>query len=164
MGDTDKPKVFLSSTYIDLAEIRAEIRQWLSGIFGTELIVMETFGSDADPPDINSVRRLRECDLFIGIFAHRYGTIDQESGKSITELELDEARRAFSSGVLRDILLYVINKDAKWLIEYKEKSHVAQTNLQRLKEKSRQHTYTSFKSKKELLFSIYRSNKTSKTN
>ena len=64
-------KIFISSTYHDLAEVRSKIRNWLSGIFGTDLIIMETFGSDADPPDVYSVRRVGECDLFIGIYANR---------------------------------------------------------------------------------------------
>ena len=87
-------KVFLSSTFVDLGKARAEVSAWLSGVFGAELIVMETFGSDPTPPDITSIRRVRECDDFIGIYARRYGTVDQNSGKSITELELDEAKNA----------------------------------------------------------------------
>ena len=82
------PKIFVSSTFVDLSAVRGEICKWLTGLFGAELIVMETFGSDAAPPEISSVRRVRECDLFVGIYAHRYGTINESSGKSITELEL----------------------------------------------------------------------------
>ena len=88
MGTASQVKIFLSSTSIDLSEIRIEVSRWLTGIFGAELIIMETFGSDATSPDVNSVRRVRECDLFVGIYAHRYGTVDQATGKSITELEL----------------------------------------------------------------------------
>jgi hypothetical protein len=79
---------------------------WLTGIFGASLVVMETAGSDAAPPNITSVRRVRQCDIFVGIYGHRYGTIDQISGKSITELELDEARNAQSTGVVSHLLLY----------------------------------------------------------
>ena len=117
---------------------------------------METFGSDADPPDVYSVRRVGECDLFIGIYAHRYGTIDKDTGKSIAELELDEAKTTFSSGVLKDILLYVIDKDSDWKSEHKETKPLAQAGLQRLKEKSRSHTHTSFKSGEDLLYFIVR--------
>ena len=70
-------KVFLSSTFVDLGKARAEVSAWLTGVFGAELIVMETFGSDTTPPDITSIRRVRECDAFIGIYARRYGTVDQ---------------------------------------------------------------------------------------
>jgi hypothetical protein len=156
MPGAQQHKVFVSSTYLDLAEIRLQINEWLSGIFGSELIVMETFGSDADPPDIYSVRRVRECDLFIGIYAQRYGTIDRQSGKSITELEFDEAIAAFSSGILKDVLLYVIDPESDWQSENKETSEAAKTGLERLKKKCRSHTYTAFKSGQDLLYCIIR--------
>ncbi len=156
MPGAQQHRIFLSSTFLDLAEIRSQINKWLSGIFGSELIVMETFGSDGDPPDINSVRRVRECDLFIGIYAHRYGTIDRQSGKSITELELDEARAAFSSGVLKDILLYVVDPRSDWQSCHKENSAVAKAGLERLKEKCRSHTYAVFKNGQDLLYCIIR--------
>jgi len=98
----DTPKVFLSSTFVDLASVRTKISRWLTGLFDTKLVIMETFGSDAAPPEINSVRRVRECDLFVGIYAHRYGKIDEASGASITELELDEASVSLSAGTMRD--------------------------------------------------------------
>lgn len=149
-------KIFLSSTSRDLSQTRARISQWLSGIFGVELIVMETFGSDDAPPDINSVRRVRECDLFVGIYAHRYGTVDEATGKSITELELDEAKIALSSGVLGHLLLYCIGDDAPWPDEYRESGEQAQQGLRRLKTKVAQHTYTRFNTKDELTFYILR--------
>jgi hypothetical protein len=95
--------IFISSTYVDLVQIRQEVIDWISQVFGPTLIVMETFGSDAAPPDIVAVRRVRECDFFIAIYARRYGTVEPTSGKSVTELELDEAERAHSSGIIRDI-------------------------------------------------------------
>jgi hypothetical protein len=150
------PKVFLSSTFVDLAAVRGEISRWLAGLFEAKLIVMETLGSDSAPPEINSVRRVRECDLFIGIYAHRYGTIDERSGKSITELELDEASTALSAGTMRDILLFTINVDSPWLSEHKETGAIAVAGLARLKTKVKSHTYTSFSGKEDLIFYVIR--------
>lgn len=152
----NNPKVFLSSTFVDLATVRGEIFRWLTGLFDTKLIVMETFGSDSAPPEINSVRRVRECDLFIGIYAHRYGTIDERSGKSITELELDEASVALSAGTMRDILLFTINVDSSWLSEHKETEAIAAAGLARLKTKAKSHTYTLFSGKEDLIFYVIR--------
>jgi hypothetical protein len=156
MSTTPKIKIFLSSTYTDLSAIRTKVSEWLAGVFGADLIIMETFGSEAAPPDVNSVRRVRSCDLFVGIYAHRYGTVDQATGKSIVELELDEAKRAFSSGVLNDILLYLIDEASPWPNEHRETSQVAETGLKRLKQKARQHTVTFFKREDDLLFFISR--------
>lgn len=149
-------RVFLSSTFVDLAQIRAEIAKWLSGVFGAELVIMESFGSEAIPPDINSVRRVRECDIFVGIYARRYGTVDDTSGKSITELELDEAKNALSSGVVRTILLYLLSAEASWLPPLEETSPEARVRLTGLFEKARQHTCTYFARAEELPFLVVR--------
>src|SRR5712692_6374122 len=98
MTNQREARIFLSSTFVDLKATRSEITKWLRGVFEADLIIMETFGSDAAPPDIFSVRHVRDSDLFVGIYAHRYGTIDPKSGESITELELDEAKRSLSAG------------------------------------------------------------------
>ncbi len=150
------PKVFLSSTFVDLASVRTEISRWLTGLFDTKLVIMETFGSDAAPPEINSVRRVRECDLFIGIYANRYGTIDDASGKSITELELDEASASLSAGTLQDILLFSIDENSTWLSDYRENEAAAITGLTRLRLKAKLHTYTSFHGQADLLFCVTR--------
>lgn len=117
---------------------------------------METFGSDADPPNVNSVKRVRKSDIFIGIYAHRYGSVHEESGESLTELELDEAKRAFGSGLLSNIFLYMIDLDSKWLAEHKETNESSRAGLQRLKEKAQKHTYTFFISKEDLIYKIMR--------
>jgi Domain of unknown function (DUF4062) len=150
------PKIFLSSTYIDLRDVRAQVIRWLTGIFGASLVVMETAGSDAAPPNILSIRRVRQCDIFVGIYGHRYGTIDQISGESITELELDEARSAQSTGVISDLLLYTIDPKSAWLSEFADTSDEAQKGRSRLAQKLSQHTYTICRTETELLFSIVR--------
>src|SRR6266852_5083332 len=113
-GLTTEVRVFVSSTFLDLQDSRAEVSRRLRETFGAQLITMETFGSDEAEPRISSVRRVRECDVFVGIYARRYGTVDAESGKSITELELEEAERTHSAGNVRAILLYVLNDQAPW--------------------------------------------------
>jgi len=99
-------RIFLSSTFVDLEELREEIARRLRDVFGSHLLVMESFGSDAAPPVISAIRRVRESDLFIGIYARRYGAVDPATGKSITELELEEAERSLSAGALTNVLLY----------------------------------------------------------
>ncbi|MGD0226055.1 MAG: DUF4062 domain-containing protein [Terriglobia bacterium] len=157
MGDlaTDI-RVFLSSTFIDLKDLRQEIANRLRQIFGAQLLTMETFGSDEAPPEISSVRRVRECDVFIAIYAHRYGTVDAASGKSITELELDEAERAFSAGNIIGILIYVLAKDASWPSNLREMEPAATERLSRLKQRARLHTITPFHDREEVLFSVIR--------
>jgi hypothetical protein len=150
------PTIFLSSTFVDLAVIRKELSHWLSQVFGVDLVIMETFGSDAAPPHVMSVRKVRECDIFVGIYAHRYGTIDPTSGKSITELELDEAERAHSAGIVRDLLLYLHDEKSPWPPEHRENNEVASRKLAHLRERAKSHTCSYFGAANELLLAVMR--------
>ena len=150
------PTVFISSTFVDLAGIRQNLIRWLSEVFGVELVVMETFGSDAAPPDITSVRQVRDSDLFIGIYARRYGTVDPVSEKSITEMELDEAERAYSTGVVRDLLLYTLDERAPWPPDWEEKDAYAQRKLAQLRARVQTHTPFYFKNEHDLLLGVTR--------
>jgi hypothetical protein len=146
--------IFISSTFIDLKELRSTVSARLRDVLGAQLITMETFGSDDAPPDILSVRQVRQCDIFVGIYARRYGTVDQMTGKSITELELDEAERAFSAGTLTGILLYLLEDDAPWPEEFIEADSISTGKLSLLKQRARQHTVTRFRSPEDLPFMV----------
>jgi conflict system STAND superfamily ATPase/uncharacterized protein DUF4062 len=147
-------RVFLSSTFVDLREVRAQLSYRLLQIFGAQLITMESFGSDAAPPEISSIRRVRECDIFVGIYARRYGTIDPKTGKSITELELDEAERAVSAGNVTAILVYLLDDTVTWPSHYADSEATAVAKLAHLKERARQHTITPFYDQEDLAFSV----------
>jgi hypothetical protein len=84
--------VFVSSTFADLEEYRAAIREALHRL---ELVVrgMEYFGAQPDSPRDECLRIVRTCTAYVGVFAMRYGSIDQSTGKSFTHLEYDEAQR-----------------------------------------------------------------------
>jgi Domain of unknown function (DUF4062) len=155
-GLSTEVRIFISSTFLDLRELRAEVSRRLREIFGAHLITMETFGSDEAEPKISAIRRVRECDLFVGIYARRYGTVDPESGKSITELELEEAQSAQSAGSVGGILLYVLKQNASWPSTYDETNPTALEKLARLKQRARQHTVTEFDVPGDLPFLVIR--------
>lgn len=149
-------RIFLSSTFVDLKELREEVARRLRDVFGAHLLVMESFGSDAAPPVISAIRRVRESDLFIGIYARRYGAVDPGTGKSITELELEEAERSLSAGTLTNVLLYWLDEDAGWLPHLCETDGVAIMRLRALREHSKQHTYTPFREPGDLPYFVIR--------
>src|SRR5712691_4222833 len=151
-----EPRVFHSSTFVDLKSARAQIRAWLDTVFDVPLLVMESFWSETAPPDVNSVRRMREAELFIGIYGFRYGQIEPTSGKSITELELDEAERMHSAGVLRAIFLYKADENAAWLKEHAETDASKRQLQDKLRLRIASHTYTSFSKQSELVLSVVR--------
>jgi len=82
--------VFISSTSVDLTEYRkAAIEVCLR--LGFLPIGMEYFGPMGVGATEGSKRKLDEADLYVGIFAHRYGYIEDGYDKSVTEIEFDYA-------------------------------------------------------------------------
>ena len=84
--------VFVSSTFVDLQPYRNAVCDALHRL---EAVVrgMEYFGALPETPRDECLRIVRSCSFYIGIFAMRYGSIDGESGKSLTQLEYEEAQR-----------------------------------------------------------------------
>jgi hypothetical protein len=54
---------------------------------------MEYFGSLPETPKDECLRIVRTCRAYVGIFAMRYGSPDPTTGKSLTQLEYEEAQR-----------------------------------------------------------------------
>lgn len=85
-------KVFLSSTYKDLKEYRRAamdgLRRLNTGVRG-----MEFFGARPEEPVEACLSEVEACELFVGIYAHRYGYIPDGSQISITEQELRHAQK-----------------------------------------------------------------------
>lgn len=84
--------VFVGSTFLDLQMNREAVRQALHRL---EKVVrgMENFGSLPDTPKEECLRIVRTCRAYVGIFAMRYGSVDPATGKSLTQLEYEEAQR-----------------------------------------------------------------------
>jgi hypothetical protein len=104
-------KIYISSTYKDLVEHRASVRDalWKAG---HEVRAMEAYlASDERPADV-CCKDVGECEIYVGIFAWRYGFIPEEDNpekKSITELEYLHA------GELgRERLIFLLDEDADW--------------------------------------------------
>jgi tetratricopeptide (TPR) repeat protein len=79
-------KVFISSTSLDLQPYRAAVANALERL-GQQAGRMEVFGARPDSPSGASLAEVDACDLFVGIYAHRYGFVPPGSDASITEQE-----------------------------------------------------------------------------
>jgi hypothetical protein len=86
------PLIFVSSTMDDLADYRLAIQQSFPALDALYR-GMEFFGARPYRAHDVIVQELLECDLYLGILAHRYGAIDPDSGMSYTELEYQTAKR-----------------------------------------------------------------------
>ncbi len=85
-------KIFLSSTYVDLIEYRRAAAEALERL-GQQVERMEIFGARPVEPSDACLSEIENCDLFVGIYAHRYGHIPDGSTVSITEAEFRHARK-----------------------------------------------------------------------
>ena len=85
-------KVFISSTYKDLIEYRAAAIRAVEGT-NYQASKMEVFGARPDEPSDACLKEVGESDLFVGIYALRYGFIPEGADISITEMEYLHAKK-----------------------------------------------------------------------
>lgn len=87
-------KIYISSTYSDLKEYREAVYDILRKM-RHDVIAMEDYNSSDERPLEKCLADVdNNCDLYVGIFAWRYGYIptkDNPLNKSITELEYRQA-------------------------------------------------------------------------
>ncbi len=85
--------IYVSSTFKDLEECRDKVRVTLKRM-SHEDIAMEYYVAEDKRPLDKCLEDVASCDLYIGIFAWRYGYTPEGYDKSITELEYKEAAKA----------------------------------------------------------------------
>jgi hypothetical protein len=88
------PTVFLSSVARGLEEYREAAYRAIEGMDGYHCVRMEDFGARASTPYNVCLDRVRECDFFVAILGHNYGSNAPETGKSYSESEYDAAAKA----------------------------------------------------------------------
>jgi hypothetical protein len=99
------PSIFVSSTFIDLQHHRQLVLNAIGGLeFASQ--AMEVFGALPGTPKDECLRLVRSADVYVGIFAMRYGFVDPHSSKSLTQLEYEEAQALHLPS-----LIYIINED-----------------------------------------------------
>jgi Domain of unknown function (DUF4062)/Tetratricopeptide repeat len=104
-------RIYVSATYADLKEHRDKAYRALRQL-GHNAIAMEDYVATDQRPLDKCLEDVAACDLYVGIFAHRYGYIPDQNdpdGRSITELEY---RHAQALGIPR--LVFVLDEGAPW--------------------------------------------------
>ena len=101
-------RAYLSSTYSDLREFREAVRIALTRQ-SVDLLAMEGYVAGDERPLDKCLADVAKCDLYIGLFAWRYGFVPPGHDKSITELEYREAVRL---GI--PCLIFLLAEDASW--------------------------------------------------
>jgi hypothetical protein len=136
--------VMVSSTARDLPEHRKEVLDAClrQGMFPK---MMEHLAASDDGGLAESLKLVDEADIYLGIFAHRYGFVPKGKAKSITHYEYD---RATKRGIPR--LIFIMHEEHPIKAGDVELGKGAE-KLAKLKEKlGKEHTVNFFKSPAEL--------------
>ena len=99
-----KKTIFISSTFQDLQLHRNQIWKVLQD-FDVNITGMEAFGARKSTPLETCIKEIDESDNYIGIISVCYGSIDEITGKSYTQLEYEKAKE---KGL--EILIYLIDE------------------------------------------------------
>ena len=105
--------LYLSSTYEDLKEYREVVYKALRKS-GYDVIAMEDYVATDQRPVNKCLADVRKADIYLGIFAFRYGYIPPQSHGtpaklSVTELEFREAE-----SLKKPVLTFLVNEDTPW--------------------------------------------------
>ena len=121
--EMDKPlRIFISSTWEDLQPEREAVEKALHRMRGAAFVGMEYFGSRPETPKEVSLAEVDRSDVYIGIFAHRYGS-------GITEAEY---RRAQERGI--PCLIYFKDDSMSVPSAHREQDPEKITKLEALKD------------------------------
>jgi len=104
-------KIYISSTFTDLEQVRERVYRELRSL-RHDVVAMEDYVAADKRPLDQCLQDVRAADVYVGIFAWRYGYVpvkDNPEQKSITELELREAER-----LGKPRLVFVLKSTAPW--------------------------------------------------
>jgi hypothetical protein len=104
-------RIYISSTYSDLKECREKVYHKLREL-QHDVIAMEDYVAADQRPLDKCLEDVAKSDLYVGLFAWRYGYIpphDNPEHKSITELEY---RKAIETG--KSHLIFLLEEQVAW--------------------------------------------------
>lgn len=139
-------KIYVSSTYLDFQDYRAQVERVIRRM-GHEDVAMEYYVAEDQRPVDRCLSDVAACDLYIGIFAWRYGWIPKKNNRkklSITEMEYRQAQKTG-----KPCLIFLLDGKAPWPPDFVDDD---KTQIKRLRnELSERHgTGPGFKSVDEL--------------
>jgi Domain of unknown function (DUF4062) len=100
------PRVFISSTYVDLADARSVVEHYFRELL-YETVAFERGGIHFDPRkplDLSCYEAVKDCDMMILIIGGRYGspaseTYNSSDGQSYNSITKAEFLEALSAGI-----------------------------------------------------------------
>lgn len=130
--------IFVGSTFMDLKSYREAVSTALHRL---EAVVrgMEYFGSKPGSPVDECLAVVRSCNVYIGIFGMRYGSVPNGYDRSMTHLEYDEAQKHRLPS-----LIYMIDEQRQPILPIHVETGDGATKLRVLKDQLRQSHLVSF--------------------
>jgi len=101
-------QVYISSTYHDLRDFRATAAKAVRHLQCRAIAMEDYLASDERPLD-RCLADVRASNVYVGLFARRYGFTPSGQNKSITQLEYEEAGLA---GIPR--LIFILDESVNW--------------------------------------------------
>jgi len=111
-------RIYISSTYTDLKKYREAVNDTLHQL-GHEVIAMEYYVATDQRPLDKCLADVDSCDLYVGLFAWRYGFQPPKhnpENKSITELEYLQAKKNGRTATL----IFLLDPAFQWPEEQKD--------------------------------------------
>lgn len=105
---TDTPRVFVSSTFEDLADYRDAVRDAIAAA-GAVPILIEQEAAQGTTITETIGRLLKEADAVLLLVGHRYGALEPRTRKSWVEMEYEAAKR-----LKKPLLAFMAAEDAPW--------------------------------------------------
>lgn len=140
-------KIYISSTFSDLEDCRTEVYRTLRKMRHDVMAMEDMVATGQRRPLDDCLRDVADCDIYIGIFAWRYGyrpESDNPDNLSITELEYRHAR-----ALGKPCFIFLQNPDAPWVPAQMEFGSIA--DMQRFRQElGREHTVMFFETKERL--------------
>ena len=133
-------KVYVSSTYLDLQEHRMQVERVIRHM-GHEDVAMEYYVAEDQRPVAKCLADVAACDLYVGIYAWRYGWVPPDNNPeklSITEMEYQQAVKTG-----KQCLIFLLSDEAPWPRKFIDKDT---TQIEKLRnDASAAHTANHFK-------------------
>ncbi|MBX3400045.1 MAG: DUF4062 domain-containing protein [Gemmataceae bacterium] len=128
-----KPRVFLSSTFYDLKQIRSDINTFIS-LMGYDAVLHErggvTYGKDEKLEEY-CYKEIQSVDIVVSVIGNRYGTKSDKSERSISQEELRTAIKLskqvyifVESNVHAEYKTYTKNKENHSIINWNSVDNV----------------------------------------
>jgi hypothetical protein len=130
--------IFVGSTFEDMKDYRRAVRDALTQL---EAIVrgMEYFGSKPGTPVDECLAVVASCQIYVGIFGMRYGSVPEGHDLSMTHLEYEEAQRCELPS-----LIYILDESSQPILPKFVETGPGAEALRRLKDQLKKRHLVAF--------------------